>query len=174
MADPMEPEFTAQNPIVEAASRLRARRELGSLIDAATGEASDRKPEDAEESLAAFAKALEAGARRLNSIVGKRGEAVKVVTMQKPMRLRVRFRDQRIALDLDEVQQLVRIRGGGYDGDYQFDLSAPVPSLISLSKLSTEGGYGEALTASVVLKTIAQDAELPRPSHLDAPGPLQF
>ena len=27
---------------------------------------------------------------------------------------------------------------------------------------------------STLLKTIAQDAELPRPPHLDAPGPMRF
>lgn len=170
----MKPEFTAQNPIVEAASRIRARRELGSLIDAATGAPMERKPEDAQESLGAFAKALDAGARRLNSIVASRGDRVNVIVLRNPLRLRLRFRDQRVKFDLDDVHQLVTVSGAGLDGEYQFDLSAPVPALINTSKLSTESGYGEALTASSLLKLIAQDAELPRPSHLDAPGPLQF
>ena len=169
----MEPEFTAQNPIVEAASRIRARRELGALIDAATGEAVPRKPEDAAESLEAFAKALWAGAKRLNSIIGTR-DGVKVVRLEKPLRLRVRFREKRVTMDLDEVHQLISIKGADLDGEYQFDLSAAVPALINTSQLSTEGGYGEALTASSLLKTLASDAELPRPQHLDAPGPIQF
>jgi len=49
-----------------------------------------------------------------------------------------------------------------------------VPALINLSKLSTEAGYGVPLTPSALLKVIAQDAELPRPAHLDEPGPLRF
>lgn len=88
--------------------------------------------------------------------------------------MRLRFGDKRVALDLDEVNQLIRITGCGLDGDYQFDLDAPVPSLINLSKISTEAGYGERVTSSWLLKTIAQDAELPRPPHLDGSGPLQF
>jgi hypothetical protein len=49
-----------------------------------------------------------------------------------------------------------------------------VPSLINLSKLSTEAGYGEGLTGNAFLKVLAQDAELPRPAHLDGAGPLQL
>ncbi len=45
---------------------------------------------------------------------------------------------------------------------------------MNLSKISTEEGYGERITASSLLKAIAQDAELPRPSHLNSPGPLSF
>jgi hypothetical protein len=168
----MKPEFTGQNPIVEAASRIRARRDLESVIDASTGEAAPRKPEDAEESLRLFARNLLDGAKRLNSILGP--NAVRVVTLERPLRVRVRFGEKRVTLELDEVQQLVRIAGAGIDGDYQFDLAAPVPALINLSKISTEAGYGDALTASSLLKSIAQDAELPRPSHLDRSGPLQF
>jgi len=48
-----------------------------------------------------------------------------------------------------------------------------VPSLINLSKLSTEPGYGDAVTGTSLLKAIAADAELPRPAHLDVP-PLQL
>ncbi len=172
MADPMKPEFTAANPIVEAASRIRARRDLESVIDADSGETVARKPEDAEESLRLFARNLLDGAKRLNSILGP--NAVRVVTVEKPLRLRVRFGEKRISLELEEVQQLVRIAGAGLDGEYQFDLSAPVPALINLSKISTEAGYGEAITASFLLKRVAQDAELPRPAHLDNSGPLQF
>jgi hypothetical protein len=168
----MDPNFTGQNPIVEAASRIRARRELGSLIDAATGETATRKPEDAEESLQLFAANLASGTKRLNSILGANG--VKLIRLERPLRLRLRFGDKRVTIDLDEVQQLVRIAGAGIDGDYQFDLEAQVPALINLSKISTEAGYGERLTASSLLKMIAQDAELPRPQHLDESGPLQF
>ena len=168
----MKPEFTAQNPIVEAASRLRTRRDIASVIDASSGEPAPRKPEDAEESLRLFARNLLDGVKRLNSILGP--NAVRVVTLERPLRLRVRFGEKRVSLELDEVQQLVRITGIALDGEYQFDLSAPVPALINLSKISTEAGYGEALTASSLLKLIAQDAELPRPSHLDRSGPLQF
>ena len=168
----MDPEFTGQNPIVAAASRIRARRELGSVIDASTGETVDRKPEDAQESLDVFAKNLAAGCKRLNSILGSGG--VKLVRLERPLRLRLRFGEKRVTIDLDEVQQLVRINGDGLDGDYQFDLDAPVPSLINLSKISTDEGYGDRLTASSLLKHVAQDAELPRPSHLEGSGPLQF
>ena len=112
------------------------------------------------------------GAKRLESILGR--GAVKIVRLEKPLRVRVRFGEQRVSLDLDEVHQLVRITGLDLDGEYQFDTSASVPALINISKISTEAGYGDALTASSLLKSIAQDAELPRPSHLDRSGPLQL
>ena len=172
MPDPMEPEFTGQNPIVEAASRLRARRELGKLIDESGEPAPQRKPEDAEESLRLFARNLNDGVRRLNSILGP--HAVRVITLERPLRLRVRFGEKRVSLELDDVQQLVRISGMDLDGDYQFDLAAATPALINLSKISTDAGYGDALTASSLLMLIAQDAELPRPSHLDRSGPIQL
>lgn len=172
MADPMDAEFTAQNPIVAAASRIRARREFGALIDASSGETPARKPEDAEESLAAFAVQLSLAAKRLNAILGP--NAVKIVRLERPLRLRVRFGEKRVKLDLDEVQQLVRIGGLDLNGEYQFDLEAPVPSLINLSKISTDAGYGERLTASSLLKRIAADAELPPPPHLSGSGPLQW
>jgi hypothetical protein len=79
-----------------------------------------------------------------------------------------------VSLDLDDVHQLVRIAGAALDGEYQFDPGAATPALINISKISTEAGYGEALTASSLLKLIASDAELPRPSHLDGSGPLQL
>ena len=72
MADPMKPEFTGANPIVEAASRIRARREVESAIGG-EHEGTQGKPEDAEESFAALHKRLLEGAKRLNSIVGKTG-----------------------------------------------------------------------------------------------------
>jgi predicted xylose isomerase-like sugar epimerase len=171
MADPLEPEFTAQNPIVAAASKLRARREIERAIDAGDGN-SERTPEDAEESLALFHARLLEGAKRLESILGK--GTVKIIRLEKPLRLRVRFGEHRVSLDLDDVHQLVRIAGLGLDGEYQFEPNAATPALINLSKLSTEAGYGEALTASSLLKLIAQDAELPRPSHLSGRGPLQL
>jgi hypothetical protein len=169
----MKPEFTAQNPIVAAAEKIRARREIGAAIDSVASQAGARKPEDAEESLRAFSLRLADGCTLLNSIVGA-AKGAKLVRLEKPLRVRLRFGDKRVALDLDEVNQLVRISGCGLDGDYQFDLDAPVPSLINLSKLSTEEGYGERVTSSWLLKTIARDAELPRPPHLDGSGPLQF
>jgi hypothetical protein len=168
----MDPEFTAQNPIVAAAERIRARRELGKLIDADSSDTTARTPEDAGESLALFAQQLAQGIKRLNSILGP--NAVKLIKLEKPLRLRVRFGDKRIAIDLDDVHQLVRITGESLDGEYQFDPSAATPSLINLSIISTDAHYGERLTASALLKHIAQDAELPRPSHLDRSGPIQF
>jgi hypothetical protein len=94
--------------------------------------------------------------------------------LEKPLRLRLRFGAKRISLDLDRERQLVIVTGLDLDGEYQFDTSASVPALINLSKLSTEEGYGDALTGSVLLKAISADAELPRPAHLDAPGPMRF
>ncbi len=172
MSDPMKPEFTAQNPIVEAASKIRARRDMGALIDAASGETTNRKPEDAEESLQVFADQLAMSCKRLNSILGANG--VKLVRLEKPLRLRLRFQDKRVAIDLEPVQQLVRISGMNLEGEYQFDLESPTPALINLSKISTEAGYGDRLTASSLLKYVAQDAELPRPPHLSGGGPLQL
>lgn len=167
----MKPEFTAQNPIVEAASRIRARREIDRAIHAGN-DTSPAIGEDAEASLRLFVQRLLEGAQRLDSILGK--GAVKVVRLEKPLRVRVRFGEKRVSLDLDDVHQLVRITGAGLDGEYQFDPGAATPALINISKISTEAGYGDALTASSLLKLIAQDAELPRPSHLDGSGPLQL
>lgn len=172
MADPMKPEFTAQNPIVAAAERLRARRNVERAVDAGAEAEHARKPEDAEESLRLFARNLSEGTTRLNSILGK--GAVRVVSLERPLRIRLRFGEKRVSLELDDVHQLVRVAGESLDGEYQFDPSSNVPALINLSKISTEAGYGERLTASSLLKSIAQDAELPRPSHLDSGGPLQL
>jgi hypothetical protein len=172
MADPMNPDFTAINPIVAAASRIRARREIERAAEtAATGET--RPPEDAEESMHLLATRLADGCKRVNAILGARS-GVKLIRLERPSRIRLRFRDERIALDLDEISQLVRVRGLDLDGEYQFDLSSGVPALINLSKISTDAGYGEPLTASSLLRRIAQDAELPPPAHLQSPGPLQF
>ncbi len=159
------------NPIVAAAMRIRARRDLSAAVDSATPMLLHRF-EDAQESLAALAVNLQIGVKRLNAILGRDG--VKFIRLEKPLRLRLRFREERIALDLDEVQQLVKITGLGLDGEYQFDTAAQLPSLLNISKISTDAGYGERLTASSFLKLIAQDAQLPRPAHLDGPGPLSF
>jgi hypothetical protein len=169
MADQDEP---LQNPIVAMASRIRARRDLGAAIDSATAEGAQPAAGDDESRFAALADVLATGTKRLNSILGKNG--VTFVRLEKPLRLRLRFGAKRISLDLDRERQLVVVTGLGLDGEYQFDTSAGVPALINLSKLSTEEGYGDALTGSVLLKTISADAELPRPAHLDAPGPMRF
>jgi len=169
----MDPEFTGQNPIVAAASRIRAKRELGKVIDAATGDTIERKPEDAEESLRLFEEHLRAGIKRLNAILGERN-GVKLVRLERPLRLRLRFGQQKVGLDLDEVRQLVRMRGLDFDGEYQFDPTAAVPALINLSKISTEAGYGERVSPSSVLKELASEAELPAPDRSNVPGPLQF
>jgi hypothetical protein len=169
----MDPEFTGQNPIVAAATRIRARRELGRVIDAATGEVAPRRPEDAEESLRLFAEHAAMGCKRLNAILGERN-GIRIVRLERPLRLRLRFRQQRVGLELDDVHQLVRVAGLELDGEYQFDPTANVPALINLSKISTEEHYGERLTASSLLKRLASEAELPQPGHLSGPGPLSF
>jgi hypothetical protein len=171
MADPFDEEFTKQNPIVAAAARIRARREIERAVDASAGE--NGGYEDADSAFTAFGSQLQMGTKRLNSILGERS-GVKFIRMEKPPRLRLRFGEKRVSLDLDEVHQLVRITGLDLDGEWQFDPGAAVPSLINLSKISTEAGYGEALTPSSLVKLIAQDAELPRPPHLSGPGPLSF
>lgn len=174
MADPMKPEFTAQNPIVAAAERIRARRELGKVIDT-EGKPSAFDDADAETSLRALADSISAGAVRLNAILGE-GKGVKIVRIERPLRIRLRLGETRLALRLDDVNQLVRINGLDLDGDYQFVPGSDVPALINVSIVSTEAGYGDALTAASLLKRLAQDVELPRPPHLDSPfgGPLQF
>jgi hypothetical protein len=168
-SDRSEPEV---NPIVALAQRIRTRRDVESAIDSATPDGAPADPSDAAAALEAFAQALQLGLRRLNAILGKNG--VKFVRLERPLRVRLRFREKRVALDLDEARQLVLVRGAGLDGDYQFAGGAGALALINLSKLSTEAGYGEPLTPPLLLKTIAQDAELPRPAHLEGTGPLQF
>ncbi len=158
------------NPIVAMAMRIRARKDVGAAIDSGTPNAERAPTDDAAAGLAAFADALAIGTKRLNSIVGKPG--ITFVRLEKPLRVRLRFRDDRVRLDLDEARQLVVVGGMGLEGEYQFDSGADVPALINLSKLSTEAGYGEALTPSKLLKHIAADAELPRPAHLDNLGPI--
>ena len=160
------------NPIVAMAMKLRARRDLGLAIDSATANTLAVDANDAEATFAALADTLAVGTKRLNSILGKNG--VTFIRLEKPLRVRLRFRERRVALDLDRKQQLVRVAGIGLEGEYQFDMSSAMPSLINLSKRSTAEGYGEALTASSLLKLLAQDAELPRPAHLDASGPISL
>lgn len=170
--DPMYPSFTARNPIVAAAERIRARR----AIEEATTRADLRPPvggDDAESALRAFAEGLQGGIARLNAILGERG-GVKLVRFERPLRLRLRFREKRIRLDLDDVHQLVRIEGEELDGEWQFAPDAPVPTLINLSLLSTDAAYGKPLTPSSLLRHLARDAELPPPEELRGPGLLQF
>lgn len=171
MPDPFDESFTHENPIVAAASRIRARREIERAVDASEEQAASF--DDAESAFRAFGAGLQTGTKRLNAIIGER-DGVKFVRLERPPRLRLRFGDLRVGLDLDEVHQLVRIQGLDLDGEWQFDPSAQVPALINLSKISTEQGYGEALTPSSLLKTISAGAELPRPPHLDGSGPLSF
>ncbi len=160
------------NPIVAMAMRIKARRDVAGAIDSATPAGEKAGGADVVASLEAFAQALSVGARRLNSILGKNG--LTFVRLERPLRVRLRFGDKRIALDVDEARQLTIVSGLGLDGEYQFDAGSDVPALINLSKLSTEEGYGIALTPATLLKTIAQDAELPRPAHLDEAGPMRF
>ncbi len=161
------------NPIVAMAQKLRARRDLGAAIDSATAEGAPRGGgDDAAARFAALADVLAIGTKRLNSILGKRG-GVTFVRLADPPRLRLRFRDKRIALDLDAARQLVLISGAELDGEYQF-VDGDVPGLMNLSKFSTDAGYRDVLTGSGLLKTVAEDAQLPRPAHLDEPGPMRF
>lgn len=170
MPDPFDESFTAQNPIVAAAERIRARKQIEHAADAETEPVTY---EDAESAFSAFGVLLQNGTKRLNAILGER-TGVKFIRLEKPPRLRLRFQEKRVSLDLDEVHQLVRIEGEGLEGEWQFDPQAAVPSLINLSQISTEADYGTALTPSSLLKSIASGAELPRPPHLDGPGPLTF
>jgi len=167
----MEPQFTAQNPIVAAAERIRARREIDGAIDAQNS--GEHRFEDAESGLRALAETLTSGCKRINAILGERN-GVRLVRLERPLRLRLRFGEKRIAFELDEMHQLVRLAGIGLDGEYQFIPDTEVPALLNVSIVSTESGYGDALTASSLLKRRTQDAELPRPPHLDGEGPLQF
>jgi hypothetical protein len=49
-----------------------------------------------------------------------------------------------------------------------------VPTRCTDSLAPRDAGYRDALTGSELLKTIAADAQLPRPAHLDEPGPMRF
>ncbi len=162
-----------ENPIVAMATKLRARRDLGAAIDSATAGAATPRGDDAESRFAALAEVVATGTKRLNSILGGGRAGVTLVRLESPPRLRLRFRDKRIALDLDTVRQLVIITGCGLEGEYQF-IDADVPALMNLSKFSTDAGYRDAVTGSELLKTISDGAQLPRPPHLDGQGPLSF
>jgi len=59
---------------------------------------------------------LAVGTKRLNAILGAR-TGVTLVRLENPARLRLRFRDRRIALDLDLPRQLVIVSGAGLDGE---------------------------------------------------------
>ena len=168
----MDPEFTGQNPIVAAAMKMRARKEISKALEGSE-DAGAAVPEDAEESLRMFGDRLGVGIKRLNAIIGER-DGVKLIRLERPLRLRLRFRELRVALELDDANQLVRMRGLDLDGDYQFVPNATAPALINLSKISTEEGYGEPITASSLLQRLASDAELEPPSHLHGLGPLTF
>jgi hypothetical protein len=161
-----------QNPIVAMAEKIRARRELGAAIESATIGIAPASADDAASRFVALGDVLAIGTKRLNAILGRR-TGVTLVRLEGPLRLRLRFRELRIALDLDLARQLVIVRGGGLDGEYQF-LDSETPALMNLSKFSTDAGYRDALTGSELLKTIAADAQLPRPAHLDEPGPMRF
>ncbi len=152
------------------AMRIRARKDLDAAIDSATPNAAPAPGGDTAASLEAFGAALSVGAKRLNAVLGK--NAMTYVRLEKPLRIRLRFKDKRIALDLDESRALVIVRGLGLDGEHQFDNVVENPGLINLSILSTDAGYGKPLWPSDVLKAIAEDAALPRPAHLDALGPF--
>ncbi len=158
------------NPIVAMAMKIRAKKDLEQAIDSGTPPARRPAADDAGAALEAFGAALAVGARRLNSIL--KTNAMRYVRLDKPLRVRLRYAENRIAFDLDAMRALVVVRGCDLDGDYQFDTGASTPTLINLSKLSTDAGYGDPLTPNVVLKTIARDSELPRPAHLDGLGPL--
>ena len=151
-----------QNPIVAMAEKIRARRELGAAIDSATADAAAPRGDDAGDRFAALGEVLAVGTKRLNAILGKR-TGVTLVRLENPPRL----------LDLDTVRQLVVVSGAGLDGEYQF-LDSPTPALMNLSKFSTDEGYRDAVTGSGLLKIVAEDAQLPRPAHLDEPGPMRF
>jgi hypothetical protein len=161
-----------ENPIVAMATKLRARRDLGAAIDSATAGAAAPRGDDAAARFAALGEVLATGSKRLNSILGQR-TGVTLVRLENPPRLRLRFRDKRIALDLDAARQLVIVAGAGLDGEYQF-IDADTPALMNLSKFSTDAGYRDALTGSELLKTISEGAQMPRPAHLDEPGPMRF
>lgn len=150
--------------------RIRAREDIGAAIDSAVPGSTKHRYEDAEEALNAFAENLHVGIRRLNSILGKNG--AKFIRLERPLRVRLRFNDLRVAMNLDEVQQLVRITGLDLDGEYAFDPDSAVPAFTNLSKISTDAGYGDVLTPTLLLKLLTKDAALPRPPHLDGPGPI--
>ncbi len=160
------------NPIVAMAMRIRARKDVVAAIESATPEGASLPGADAAAALAEFADALAIGAKRLNSILGK--NAMLLVRLEQPLRVRLRFREKRVSLNVDPSRQLVLVRGLGLDGEYQFDSGSATPALINLSLLSTEAGYGKPLTPTTLLTSISEDAQLPRPAHLDDLGPIRL
>jgi len=163
-----------QNPIVALASRIKARRDLARAIDSATTDGAtldSAASETTEAALRRFSASLATGSKRLASILGP--QVIRHLTLEAPLRVRLRMDERRLALDLDTTRELVVVRGLGLDGDYQFDHGSAEPALVNLSLLSTEAGYGTALTPARALEALARDAELPRPAHLDE-GPLRF
>jgi hypothetical protein len=160
------------NPIVAMAMRIRARKDVAAAIDSATPAGERVAGADAATSLAAFADALAVGAKRLNAILGK--NAMLLVRLEQPLRVRLRFREKRVSLAVDSARELVIVRGLDLDGEYQFDSGSATPALINLSLLSTEAGYGKPLTPTTLLTSISEDAQLPRPAHLDELGPIRL
>jgi len=163
-----------QNPIVALASRIKARRDLASAIASATSDGAPLAPtanETTEAALRRFSTSLAIGSKRLGSILGP--GVLRHLTLEAPFRVRLRMAERRLAFDLDATRELVVVRGLELDGDYQFDHGSAEPALMNLSLLSTEAGYGTALTPARALELLARDAELPRPAHLDE-GPLRF
>jgi hypothetical protein len=166
-SEPLNP-----NPIVAMAMRIRGRKDVAAAIDSATPAGDRVAGADAAASLAAFADALAIGAKRLNSILGK--NAMLLVRLERPLRVRLRFGEKRVSLDVDAGRQLVLVSGLGLDGEYQFDSGSAAPALINLSLLSTEAGYGKPLTPTGLLTSISEDAQLPRPAHLNELGPIRL
>ncbi len=101
------------------AQKIRARRDLGAAIDRRPPTPPAPRGDDAAARFAALAEVLAVGAKRLNSILGARN-GVTFVRLEDPPRLRLRFRDKRVALDLDAARQLVVVSGAELDGEYQF------------------------------------------------------
>lgn len=157
------------NPIVAMAMKLRARKDLAAVIEAGAEQAPAGEASTVG-TLRRFGDDLQLGCKRLGAILGKGG--VTFVRLENPLRLRLRFRDARVTFDLDAARELIVVAGAGLDGEYAVDPAAPVATLINLSKLSTDEGYARGITAVSVLKELTADAQLPRPAHLDGPGPL--
>ena len=130
----MNPGDENPNPIVALAQRLRARKDLSAAIDSAAGTEAPVDASDAAAALEAFAKALQLAVRRLNSILGKPG--VTFVRLEKPLRIRLRFGEKRVELNLDADRQLVLVRGLGLEGEYQFDPELRRPGARSTSRSS--------------------------------------
>jgi len=166
-----------QNPIVALAMRLRARRSIDSTLEQADYSTTEADAHglggtlDVGPRTEALGTALQSGIKRLNSILGAK-DGIKYIRLSEPLRIRLRFREHRVTIDVDEERQLVIISGLDLAGEYQF-AESDTPALLNLSKLSTEEGYREPLTASAILKRLARDAQLPPPPQLGE-GPLSF